>query len=37
MPLHLPHQEFTDGNVSTGCFRFIDYTPACSTGAAYVT
>jgi len=37
MPLRLPHQEFTAGNMSTGSFRFIDYTPASSTGAAYVT
>jgi hypothetical protein len=33
MPLRLPHQEFSDGNMATGSFRFIDYTPASSTGA----
>jgi len=33
MPLRLPHQEFIDGNMSTGSFLFIDYTPASSTGA----
>jgi hypothetical protein len=37
MPLRLPHQELTGGSLTTGSFHFIDYTPAFSTGANYVT